>query len=601
MSEYLHPSVSSKITDNSFVFQTATGNTVLFQCILAEKGEDNVLTLVTTPDEFIFKFGDPNVSKYGQASYNVLNWLAAGGVAYVIRVLPTTATFALTGLSVVAKAGIEAAPLTLAVREYAASNMASVGAINSFLTTEAATIGDEKVFPLGIVIPFGRGAGYNGLGVRISLEDALDTTYDFRTYSLEVTVKDALGVDTAIEGPFTVSFDPTARSKSRESVYWAYVVNKYSQYVKIVDRRSTFDNLVDLMNNHVVAAGEDLSPNSYDILFGMPRAADPEDAYDGWNWATPTTIAAAGLTLATAANLADLSKPLYLGGGTDGVWSGEDSEDALLAKGYAGAIDASVMDTQFFEFDVLLDANYPLAVKNAIAALAQTVRGDCVAMLDVGFQANAAQTLTYRQESLTVGNRLVSIWAHDMQTYDIYNGENIKVTTPYLLATRVPENDRYFGIQWPFVGPRRGVVSGVENINFLPNPVWKEMLYKAQINYIERDPRKTNFATQLTSQPQNSALSNVNNVRVILRIQREVKKMMADYRMEFNDANTLDAMNYDLNGYLQQWIANRACTSIKGTVYASEYDRQQKLARVKIELVFNGIIERVAIDIIVNR
>lgn len=77
--------------------------------------------------------------------------------------------------------------------------------------------------------------------------------------------------------------------------------------------------------------------------------------------------------------------------------------------------------------------------------------------------------------------------------------------------------------------------------------------------------------------------------------------MMADYRMEFNDSTTHDSMNYDLNNYLQGWVANRCCKTISGTVYASDYDRQQKLVRVKIEMVFAGIIERVAIEIVINR
>ena len=75
---------------------------------------------------------------------------------------------------------------------------------------------------------------------------------------------------------------------------------------------------------------------------------------------------------------------------------------------------------------------------------------------------------------------------------------------------------------------------------------------------------------------------------------------MKNYQFEFNDDITITNAQTALNSYLNQWISNRACDNITGTVYASDYDRQQKLLRVKIELVFNSIIERIAIDLIVN-
>ena len=60
-------------------------------------------------------------------------------------------------------------------------------------------------------------------------------------------------------------------------------------------------------------------------------------------------------------------------------------------------------------------------------------------------------------------------------------------------------------------------------------------------------------------------------------------------------------MSYNLNSYLQKWTANRACKTISGKVYASDYDRQQKIARVQIELTFTGVIERIFINLQVNR
>jgi hypothetical protein len=38
-----------------------------------------------------------------------------------------------------------------------------------------------------------------------------------------------------------------------------------------------------------------------------------------------------------------------------------------------------------------------------------------------------------------------------------------------------------------------------------------------------------------------------------------------------------------------------------GTVYASAYDKQNRIVRIKAEMVFTGLIERVMIDLVVNK
>lgn len=590
--EYLHPSVSSTITDNSQVFQTADGNTALLAIGAFERGEDSVLNLVTTDSEFLFKYGNPSLSKYGQTSYNVLNWLRSGGKAFVLRVLPSNATYHNTLIKFKTAAGSEPTKTKFLFSTVTAesTSISSIGAMKTVLTTET-----PNEIPLGFIIPKGRGLAYKGYGWRLSLRSDLDETYEFRTYDFSVTIKDSTGSDTVVEGPYLVSFDPEAKNKNRESIYWTSVINKYSTQVSVVDNRAAFDKIAE----YIIGDSEDINPANIDIFFGRERSVKPaQTIHSGVKWKLSTVEDDDPLYEATAANY---SKVQVMDNGIDGTWTGQNTEEALITRGYNGLIDPSVLDKKAWEVDMVLDANYPAPVKQAISDLAEKQRGDFVAMLDLGFQANEQQTLQYRQDTVSMSTYFTSIFAHDMEVYDQYNGETIKVTTPYLLASKIPTNDRENGMQWTFVGPRRGVISGFEKLNFVPNEIWKENLYKAQINYIEKDPKKTNLATQLTSQTINSALSNINNVRVLLRIRREVEAMMSDYRMEFNDAFTYDSMNYNLNNYLQKWVANRACTTISGSVYASEYDRQNKLARVKIDIVFNNVMERIAINLVVNR
>jgi hypothetical protein len=664
MPEFLHPSVHSRIIDNSFVFQTAEGTTVLFACGKATKGPDNKLTRLTTVEEAAFYFGEPNMPLTGQTLYNVFNWLSVGGEAYFLRILPEDAEYANLMLSfgldnvngsktvipLVSNVGSTNAKGTSASSLAAietllntAPDMANTSSMTKILGSGNTVPSTTKVYPLAIFMPTGRGKAYNKMGVRLSLKDGLDATYDFRTYGLEVTIKDVTGADVVVEGPFTVSFEKTAKDRNRESLFFANVLNKYSQFIRATVANDYEDHMEEI--RAFVNSTADVNPLHIDIFFGTERSGvqvyssgrgTPNPVFtaaaihhnQGVKFATPKVDNVAvpnpsdfqdnWKTVASAPDMADIQ---YMLGGTDGTWgpiydksadpTGADpskwvqvadySEDSLLVKAYNAEIDVDILDKKQYLFDVLLDGNTSPPVKNAMSQFADAIRQDCVAFLDCGFQATPQQTIDFRSNSIGMSNFRTAIYGQDAVVYDQYTGQNIKVTMTYFLALKIPVIDEQYGVQWSFSGPRRGVISGFDEINFFPNEMWKESLYKKQINYVEKDPKRINFGTQLTAQTVNSALSNTNNVRALMLIKRDVEGMMDEYRDEFNDAITHESMSYNLNNYLQKWVANRTCKNISGAVYASDYDRQQKIARVKVEMVFTGLIERIFIDFIVNR
>lgn len=599
MPEYLHPSVNSRIIDNSFVFQTSSGSTVLFACGKATKGPDNKLTRLTSVSEAQFIFGEPNLTETGQTLYNVFNWLQAGGEVYFIRVLPDDAKFANIMLSVTTDT--TGAVKQVVPKLASTATSASIASIETVLGAAPVTASGITTYNLAVFYPQGRGAAYDGLGVRITLMDSLDNTYAFRTYALEITAKDATGADAVVEGPFTVAFEPTAKDRNRESMYFANVVNKYAKMMKVLARDDLYNEI-----RTYIAYGDSVdlgtsaaNPLHFDIFTGKERVGETNPIHTIVKFAIPGGIPTSNQVVNATASV--VSAVNHITGGTDGTWTGGNSEESLLVQAYKGVTDPACLDKKQYLFDVLLDGNNSSAVKNAMSEMADAIRGDCVALLDCGFQANYVQTVDYRTNSISMSSFKTGIYAQDLMVFDEYTGSNIKVTLPYFLAKKIPANDDQNGIQWSFSGPRRGVLSGFDAINFFPNEMEKETLYKKQINYIEKDPKRINIATQLTSQTVNSALSNLNNVRALMRIKRAVEQMMDEYRDEFNDATTHESMSYNLNNYLQTWTSNRTCKSISGSVYASDYDRQQKIARVKVEMVFTGLIERIYIDFIVNR
>lgn len=305
----------------------------------------------------------------------------------------------------------------------------------------------------------------------------------------------------------------------------------------------------------------------------------------------------------------DFNDITFLKGGYDGTFyrqpnisKGRYTRDMLIARGFGagGYIDPKVINKKEVVIDLVMDANYADNIKNAIVDFCRDIRGDCFAIIDTGFTASPAQALQWRRNN-PFSTFYAGIFTQDFVILDNFTGMDAKVTSTYFLANKIPNIDEQFGIHWPFVGPRRGTISGFKKLSWNPTEPEKEMLYKRQINYVESDVKRTKFGSQLTSQTVVSALSNINAVRTLLRIKRDVEEMAEDYQFEFGDAQTYQAFQYNLNGYLQRWIANRACTQIKGQVYASAYDKQQKICRVRIDLTFNYVIERIFIDIVVNR
>jgi len=245
---FVHPSVSSTITDNSTVYITASGTTKLFAVFTSEKGIDNEIKMITSASEFEFNYGEPNMKLYGQTGYNIVNWLNAGGVVYCLRVLPEDAGYANAIVNIQTKVStkevldangdlvkvdnVELRPCV----SYTEVNNTSKTALefNELRRSTKSTVDGYKNNMLFAVIPKGRGAGYNDLGFRISLEDAYDSTYEFRLYNFEVTKKSESGNISTIQGPFLVSLDPDAMSQSGASLFIVDVIDNYCDYFNVI-------------------------------------------------------------------------------------------------------------------------------------------------------------------------------------------------------------------------------------------------------------------------------------------------------------------------------------------------------------------------------
>lgn len=92
------PGVYVSINDNSNNYAEQLPGAIGFMCILSEKGPDNKPVMVTSISDLINKYGKPSIRKYGQAWYVAKEYLQTLNNLWVMRVLPSNATYATLAL-----------------------------------------------------------------------------------------------------------------------------------------------------------------------------------------------------------------------------------------------------------------------------------------------------------------------------------------------------------------------------------------------------------------------------------------------------------------------------------------------------------------------
>lgn len=520
---YLHPHMQTSIVDNSAVVpQQATSGTVMFMPYFSSRGVDGEIRLYNSYSEFILENGTPNFRKHGQAVYNILQFLRAGGSVYGMRIVPDDAAAAMVKLG-------------------------------RTVNAETGAIEEDPEGDLLVITCLGKGEYGNKFQINIRFNQNLADGYGFAVYDLSVIESGRV-----IEGPYYVALNPEARDTTNHSMYIKNVIETYSETVKVQVNEEKYDELIESL------AGEE-EPMMIDVLGAV-----------------------SGIELALQGGLD--GSPVF-GKGEDVV----ERRSELLTRAFSHP---DIVNKKRYPIDVLMDANFDNSVKVAMAALANK-RADVFCFFDLTtLHGTNAEIALKGMESLVpeINERKFAVYGQTFVVYDSFTNSDINVTMPYLLCAKIPAHDDNYGIQYPIAGPNRGILTGFKTMSFNPTLEEKEALYKAKVNYAENDYRNTKLMSQLTAQGANTALSNINNMRVLLRMIRNVEEISENYFFEFANASTLANFQASINNYLSTWVANGACTTCSGSVYQNAYDVAQKIVRVRVEIVFTGIIERIVIE-----
>jgi hypothetical protein len=505
-------------------------------------------------------------------------------------------------------------------------------------------------------LPKGSGKWYNRLGVSLSYDDNFDGTYpDWSMFKL--TVFERSNGEEISREQFAVSLDPDAVSATKESLFIEDVVNTYSSYLTCVVNYDNLRNFIETKfavvddNNKPVKDEDDneifvsvdtvikyifgridlddfnkrtfgddyqvntLSKYAFTSLMSVNGVDEDGCAFDTsrynsdslYEYTEPFNSFWFFTTVSSAASL-------YLGGGSYGNGWGYEYEDEegnpqhtstltqALVRAYSGVTDPFITNTNLCEFDLMFDANYETDVRTAMTKLASETRQDCIALLDQGLSiANATQAIDKRKNEENFDTFYASIFTQHLVVNDVWSGKVIKVTPTFFLASKIPANDTANGKTMNFVGPRRGTIGGFRSISFMPTAYEMSELYKAQVNYIERDALGVFFATELTSQTKNTPLTLIHAVRAILALKRDFLKISRNYRSEYATGAVQANLLGELNACAAEYILQGAFKYITPKIASTDYDVQQRICRIDVSVAFVDIMERFVFSFVVER
>jgi len=272
MGQNISPGVYTQIIDLSQYLQDIVG-TVGFIPLLSKRGPDNKLMQVTSNEQFYTLFGQPNILDYGkyfgQGPYIASQHLSVSSHLYVLRALPTDATYShvMIGMQMQdytvnttfssSSAGVPLSRLTMVPifldgqehNGYTFETSQSVIELDSVLlktvdtapymnTTLTNGVGVEN----GMLMYFrglGRGGSYDDFAIQLTRHVNSEL---FGIYVLDIYETRPDGSDAVIES-FNVSFDPDMIDQGGDSLFIEDVVNKFSQNVRCKVNRQALHEL----------------------------------------------------------------------------------------------------------------------------------------------------------------------------------------------------------------------------------------------------------------------------------------------------------------------------------------------------------------------
>lgn len=521
-----------------------------------------------------------------------------------------------------------------------------------------------KMVYLMAIASKGRGAYGNNLGIRISNNTRADRENVFKNYDLQVYESDQLIetnhvsfydnaiTDTETLFADTVINDPETGSSNIQIVTnpsgFEEIVNEYTSkvYGTLTDEElETYANSIGLSNLKDAYNAEDpwnvlkgymnLNASDFDFFLGTNKNLQTKVTVSSRAAIYRYQVEPSGTEEGVVA-LTDLTG-VDMKGGSDGLFdesahAAYDVKEAINTayeyafdpdeiptekkeeysqKGWVAAVDRNIYSKTRWPLDLILDANYDSSIKNAIASLCVR-RGDCMAGLDLNTGMQTSEDILTRLiliDSATA-NRNCFVDAYEMKIRDPVSRKIVSVTSTYWLAGAYPTNfDQNNGKHIPLAGGSYGTIEMSELVNNSIFPVFDESMDSAmmeqlatyRVNYAQVNPKNITIrAMQSTRQDITSALSECNNMFILMDIKRDCETLCGQYSYNFLETTDLSRFNRDAEQLLTKY-AQAQVRSITATFSSTDAEQEQGILHLTIELSHKRLIKTAIVDIYVNK
>jgi len=242
-------------------------------------------------------------------------------------------------------------------------------------------------------------------------------------------------------------------------------------------------------------------------------------------------------------------EPEEFGGGADYDEEDGTPSDASIIEGYDLYKNPEEIDVNLF-----IDSGKSETVKRRLVTLAQTIRGDSVAIVDVPYTAvrnnkghEATDLVAWRRGSEDWGgsdtfnqnSSYVAAYANWLNVYDRYLKEYVWVPSSGYMAGIYAHTDDIRDAWWAPAGLNRAILTGVRKLAWNPAEGERDLLYMNGLNPIVSFSGMGKVVWgQKTLLNKASAFNRVNVRRLFLVIAKAVATSMKWFLFEMNDEFT---------------------------------------------------------------
>lgn len=533
---------------------------LFLQVFSADKGPEDLIEI--SGDDFTALYGTMRFDRHGQAGIQAQNIINAGGKLFAKRVVASDSTLANTVLC----AKVTTSDSGVSVK-WESQSITGCKTFDDVKKAAEELLDDQSgVYPLIVYTDNGRGA--SNKAVRLNPDYATSKTVGKTFYNLVVYE------GTNVIEQTTVSFDPT--------VVYAENAYRLDQYTNVQITGLVIDDIYELYAEKLAdcLAIDVETVRSYDIVYGYTNRGQKIEGF---------TLDESGVDLDSQTGIKLVSGD----NGEFGVAPIKTNPTALskaIENVFNGNFSDEIWDVDQHKVALVLDANYPVAVKKAMFDFV-SFRKDCVYLRDYGTDLTTFLEIKAAYDGFNEQrNCFVSDYMTSYQIKDPVTKKNIEVTMLYDLAYDLVShiaNNPYA----PVAGSSNGMIlrNAIKGtINFTPvntpSVNQKEAIDELKVNYAIFEDEQCIVQSCYTSQEEYTQLSYLNNVLGIQRVLRAVRTACPKQRFSLTTGQDLQDYADAVNKVLANYVTN---FDVLNFVYTQDdLKMSQKIFYASIEFAF---------------